>query len=184
MVSVASPISLTRHSTSVSTLVTVPQNLKIVNGAGTERVLQTVISQFGPNFRFESFKFLGHIPFSYFLGYMTSLTWIKSLSSLALVLFYVGWVDMKTGDPVDDKDVHGKYEKAIMSHAGVRFFSELLLVLALFCLMPSDLMRTVPNDPTRPDLSAIKSSVNSSFSSLITSRLPLLVSSLSTLFFL
>lgn len=29
---------------------------------------------------------------------------------------------MKTGDPVDDKDVHGKYEKAIMSHAGVRFF--------------------------------------------------------------
>jgi fatty acid synthase subunit alpha, fungi type len=50
---------------------------------------------------------------------------------------HVGWVDTKTGDPVDDKDVRGKYEKAIMSHAGVHFFGELLLVLALSCLMPS-----------------------------------------------
>jgi len=50
---------------------------------------------------------------------------------------HVGWVDAKTGDPVDDKDVRGKYEKAIMSHAGVRFFGELLLVLTLSCLMPS-----------------------------------------------
>ena len=37
---------------------------------------------------------------------------------------HVGWVDAKSGDPVDDKDVRGKYEKAIMSHAGVRFFGE------------------------------------------------------------
>src|SRR6266699_4473302 len=30
---------------------------------------------------------------------------------------HVGWVDAKTGEPVDDKDVHGKYEnlKATMS---------------------------------------------------------------------
>jgi 3-oxoacyl-ACP reductase-like protein len=35
---------------------------------------------------------------------------------------HVGWVDGKTSDPVDDKDVHGKYEKAIMSHAGMCFF--------------------------------------------------------------
>jgi 3-oxoacyl-ACP reductase-like protein len=43
------------------------------------------------------------------------------------------------GNPVDDsdKDVRSKYEKAIMGHAGVRFFSELLSVLALSCLMLS-----------------------------------------------
>jgi len=50
---------------------------------------------------------------------------------------HVGWVDAKTGDPVDDKDVRGKYEKAILSHAGVRIFGELILVLALSCLTPS-----------------------------------------------
>jgi len=33
----------------------------------------------------------------------------------------MGWVDAKTGDPVDDnKDVRGKCEMAIMSHAGLR----------------------------------------------------------------
>ncbi|KAG2076495.1 hypothetical protein BDR04DRAFT_694370 [Suillus decipiens] len=33
---------------------------------------------------------------------------------------YVGWVDFKTGEPVDDKDVRSRYEKEILSHAGVR----------------------------------------------------------------
>ncbi|KZS94178.1 fatty acid synthase [Sistotremastrum niveocremeum HHB9708] len=33
---------------------------------------------------------------------------------------YVGWVDAKSGEPVDDKDVRGKYEKDILAHAGVR----------------------------------------------------------------
>jgi fatty acid synthase subunit alpha len=33
---------------------------------------------------------------------------------------YVGWVDSKTGEPVDDKDVRGRYEKDILAHAGVR----------------------------------------------------------------
>ncbi|QRV90063.1 fatty acid synthase subunit beta [Ceratobasidium sp. AG-Ba] len=33
---------------------------------------------------------------------------------------YVGWVDTKTGDPVDDKDVRGKYEKDILEHSGIR----------------------------------------------------------------
>jgi fatty acid synthase subunit beta len=33
---------------------------------------------------------------------------------------YVGWVDSKTGEPVDDKDVKSRYEKEILSHAGVR----------------------------------------------------------------
>jgi fatty acid synthase subunit alpha len=33
---------------------------------------------------------------------------------------YVGWVDAKTGEPVDDKDVKPKYEKFILEHAGIR----------------------------------------------------------------
>ena len=37
---------------------------------------------------------------------------------------HVGWVDAKTGEPVDDKDVRGKYEKDIRQHAGVRLIGE------------------------------------------------------------
>ncbi|KAH7327941.1 fatty acid synthase subunit alpha [Stachybotrys elegans] len=33
---------------------------------------------------------------------------------------YAGWVDAKTGDPVDDKDIKSKYEKFILEHAGIR----------------------------------------------------------------
>ncbi|KAF8199703.1 fatty acid synthase [Pholiota molesta] len=33
---------------------------------------------------------------------------------------YVGWVDSKTNEPVDDKDVKGRYEQDILAHAGVR----------------------------------------------------------------
>ncbi|KAF9062802.1 hypothetical protein BDP27DRAFT_1368514 [Rhodocollybia butyracea] len=33
---------------------------------------------------------------------------------------YVGWVDSKSGEPVDDKDVRGRYEKDILEHAGIR----------------------------------------------------------------
>lgn len=33
---------------------------------------------------------------------------------------YSGWVDAKTGDPVDDKDVKAKYEKHIIEHSGIR----------------------------------------------------------------
>jgi len=33
---------------------------------------------------------------------------------------YSGWVDAKTGDPVEDKDIKGKYEKHILDHAGIR----------------------------------------------------------------
>ncbi|EPQ52677.1 hypothetical protein GLOTRDRAFT_112049 [Gloeophyllum trabeum ATCC 11539] len=33
---------------------------------------------------------------------------------------HVGWVDAKSGEPVDDKDVKAKYEKDIITHAGVR----------------------------------------------------------------
>ena len=33
---------------------------------------------------------------------------------------YAGWVDAKTGDPVDDKDVKAKYETHILEHSGIR----------------------------------------------------------------
>ncbi|KZF21193.1 fatty acid synthase-like protein [Xylona heveae TC161] len=33
---------------------------------------------------------------------------------------YAGWVDAKTGEPVDDKDVKPKYEKHIIEHSGIR----------------------------------------------------------------
>ncbi|PBP24006.1 fatty acid synthase subunit alpha [Diplocarpon rosae] len=33
---------------------------------------------------------------------------------------YAGWVDAKTGEPVDDKDIKGKYEKHILEHSGIR----------------------------------------------------------------
>lgn len=33
---------------------------------------------------------------------------------------YSGWVDAKSGDPVDDRDVKAKYEKQILEHAGIR----------------------------------------------------------------
>ena len=33
---------------------------------------------------------------------------------------YSGWVDTKSGDPVDDKDIKAKYEKQILEHSGIR----------------------------------------------------------------
>ena len=33
---------------------------------------------------------------------------------------YSGWVDAKTDEPVDDKDVKAKYEKHILEHSGIR----------------------------------------------------------------
>ena len=33
---------------------------------------------------------------------------------------YSGWVDAKSGEPVDDKDVKQKYEKYILEHSGIR----------------------------------------------------------------
>ncbi|RAL09957.1 trifunctional fatty acid synthase subunit FAS2 [Aspergillus homomorphus CBS 101889] len=33
---------------------------------------------------------------------------------------YSGWVDAKSGEPVDDKDIKPKYEKHILEHSGIR----------------------------------------------------------------
>ena len=37
---------------------------------------------------------------------------------------YVGWVDSKNGEPVNDKDVRGRYEKDILAHASVRLIGK------------------------------------------------------------
>ena len=37
---------------------------------------------------------------------------------------YVGWVDSKSGDPVDDKDVKPRYEESILEHTGIRLLGE------------------------------------------------------------
>jgi fatty acid synthase subunit alpha len=40
---------------------------------------------------------------------------------------YVGWVDAKSEEPIDDKDVRGKYEKHILEHTGVRLIGKACL---------------------------------------------------------
>jgi fatty acid synthase subunit alpha len=37
---------------------------------------------------------------------------------------YVGWVDAKTNEPLDDKDVKAAYEKHILAHTGIRMIGE------------------------------------------------------------
>lgn len=37
---------------------------------------------------------------------------------------YVGWVDCKSGEPVDDHNVRHRYEKEILSHSGVRLIGK------------------------------------------------------------
>lgn len=61
---------------------------------------------------------------------------------------YVGWVDSKNGEPVDDKDVKGKYEKDILAHAGVRLIGErmrrLLIVFLNFLRRTRAFLRLRP----------------------------------------
>ena len=45
---------------------------------------------------------------------------IKNYNGLIKGKPYSGWVDAKTGEPVDDKDVKPKYEKYILEHSGIR----------------------------------------------------------------
>jgi len=46
---------------------------------------------------------------------------------------YVGWVDTKSGEPVEDKDVKSRYEKDILTHAGVRLIGEYLSMAPSDC---------------------------------------------------
>ena len=47
---------------------------------------------------------------------------------------YVGWVDSKTNEPVDDKEVKGRYEKDILLHAGVRLIGKYYKAFYYFSL--------------------------------------------------
>ena len=49
---------------------------------------------------------------------------------------YVGWVDVKSGEPVDDKDVRARYEKDILAHAGVRLIGMLICIVGCPCFLP------------------------------------------------
>ena len=39
---------------------------------------------------------------------------------------YIGWVESKSGEPVEEKDVKRKCEKVILAQAGVRLIGEWL----------------------------------------------------------
>ena len=47
---------------------------------------------------------------------------------------YVGWVDSKTSEPVDDKEVKGRYETDILLHAGIRLIGECYKIVYIFNL--------------------------------------------------
>ena len=61
------------------------------------------------------FTIEGAIEMAWIMGYIKHFDGRLKDGSL-----YVGWVDSKSGEPVDDKDVKGRYEKDILAHAGIR----------------------------------------------------------------
>ncbi|KAH9950013.1 fatty acid synthase [Amylocystis lapponica] len=61
------------------------------------------------------FTIEGSIEMAWMMGYIKHFDGRLKDGSL-----YVGWVDTKSGEPVDDKDVRARYEKDILAHAGVR----------------------------------------------------------------
>jgi fatty acid synthase subunit alpha len=70
------------------------------------------------------FTIEGCIEMSWMMGYIKHFDGRLKDGSL-----YVGWVDSKTGEPVDDKDIKGHYEKEILAHAGVRLIGVYVLDL-------------------------------------------------------
>ncbi|KAK0191779.1 hypothetical protein F5146DRAFT_1198324 [Armillaria mellea] len=69
------------------------------------------------------FMFEGAIEMAWTMGFIKHFDGRLKDGSL-----YVGWVDSKSGDPVDDKDIKARYEKDILTHSGVR-----LIEPKLFC---------------------------------------------------
>lgn len=69
------------------------------------------------------FSIEGCIEMAWMMGFIKHLD-----GKLANGQTYVGWVDAKSGEPVDDKDVKTKYEKDIIKHAGIRLIGEYILV--------------------------------------------------------
>lgn len=67
------------------------------------------------------------------LAYITGL--IKHFDGrLKSGTLYVGWVDAKTGEPLDDKDVKAAYEKHILAHTGIRLIG---MFISLICIIIS-----------------------------------------------
>jgi len=67
------------------------------------------------------FTIEGCIEMAWMMGYIKHFDGRLQNGSL-----YVGWVDSKNGEPVDDKDVKGRYEKEILAHAGVRLIGQFI----------------------------------------------------------
>ncbi|KAF2665751.1 fatty acid synthase-like protein [Microthyrium microscopicum] len=63
---------------------------------------------------FGEFSLEGCIEMAWVMGY------IKNFDGMIKSRAYCGWVDAKTGTPVDDKDIKPKYEKQILEHSGIR----------------------------------------------------------------
>ncbi|KAF1805804.1 fatty acid synthase [Mucor lusitanicus] len=62
------------------------------------------------------FSLEGCIELAWMMGY------IKHLDGrLKNGKMYSGWVDAKSGEPVEDKDVKARYEQRILDHTGIRF---------------------------------------------------------------
>jgi fatty acid synthase subunit alpha len=75
------------------------------------------------------FTIEGWIEMAWMIGYIKHFDGRLKDGSL-----YVGWVDSKNDEPADDKDVRGRYEKEILTYAGVRLNGEswyLSLILPL-----------------------------------------------------
>jgi fatty acid synthase subunit alpha, fungi type len=60
------------------------------------------------------FSLEGCIEMAWLMGY------IKNHNGPLKGKSYSGWIDAKTQEPVDDKDVKAKYEKQILEHSGIR----------------------------------------------------------------
>lgn len=146
-------------------------DFKIMNGAESERILQTVNVVPRANFKFDfpvlnssSIEQLGRLRGIIDLDKVVVITgfaevgpwgssrtrWemeargeftIEGCIEMAWIMglikhfdgrikdgsLYVGWVDTQTGEPVDDKDVRNRYEKEILSHAGVRLIGKFFM---------------------------------------------------------
>ena len=72
------------------------------------------------------FTLEGWVEMAWIMGYVKHFDGRLKNGSL-----YVGWVESKSGEPVDEKDVKGKFEKDILTHAGVRLIGKYLELLFL-----------------------------------------------------
>ena len=69
-----------------------------------------------------NFTLEGWVEVAWIMGYIKHFDGCFKNGSL-----YVGWVESKSGEPVDEKDVKSKFEKDILAHAGVRLIGKKLI---------------------------------------------------------